>query len=266
MDLINTIRYTIVYTIVALLILPLIILLMWSFSGSWPWPHLLPIEFTLDSWAYFFNPISGTGRALLTSLIIAIAVTVISIGVSIPASKALALYSFWGKDMIKLLLLAPIIVPPLAATMGIHMNFIKYGLSGQIIGVILVHLIPSLPYSIMILNHTFEGVGNKIEEQAAVLGANWWQTFVYITLPLIKRGIFSASIMVFIISFSQYFLTFLIGGGRVVTFTMLLFPLVERGNRSLAAVYSIVFIISILIFIVILESILKKDKIFKAGI
>jgi putative spermidine/putrescine transport system permease protein len=103
-------------------------------------------------------------------------------------------------------------------------------------------------------------MGNKMEAQAQVLGANMWQRFIHITLPLIYPGIFSAGIMVFIVSFSQYFLTFLIGGGQVVTFPMVLFPLVNSGDRMLAAVYSLVFIGAALLFTIIMEQVFKSGE------
>ena len=253
-------RIFISYFIIFILIIPLFYLLIWSFTEKWPWPYLFPQEFSLESWLYFFDPRSGAIKALFISFVIALGVTIIALLISIPAGKALGLYDFYGKEFIKFLVLAPIIVPPLAVSMGIHINFIRFGLAGRITGVILVHLIPTIPYSIKILTDVFSALGEKIEEQARVLGANRWKCFIYVTLPLIKSGIISAGTMVFIISFSQYFLTFLIGGGRVITFPMVLFPLIETGNRSLASVYSWVFIIAALIFTIIIEKVFKNKK------
>jgi putative spermidine/putrescine transport system permease protein len=253
-------RLTIIYTLVFVLIFPLLILVLWAFTGSWPWPSLLPQSWTLEGWRYFLNPVNGAWDALQTSFLIGLGVTFLSLLISIPAGKALGIYDFPGKDIIKVLVLAPIIVPPLAVTLGIHINFIKFGLSEKISGVIIVHLIPTIPYSIRILTHVFEAMGNKMEAQAQVLGANMWQRFIHITLPLIYPGIFSAGIMVFIVSFSQYFLTFLIGGGQVVTFPMVLFPLVNSGDRMLAAVYSLVFIGAALLFTIIMEQVFKSGE------
>ncbi len=251
------IRYALVYSLVFMLILPLIVLAIWSLTDSWSWPHLLPQEFTLEGWKYFLDPVNDALPALKTSFTIGLGVTGLALAVSIPAGKALGTYDFPGRELIKVLVLAPIIVPPLAVTMGIHINFMKFGLTDNILGVILVHLVPTIPYSVRILTHVFEALGNRMEAQAQVLGASLWQRFFHITLPLIYPGIFSAGIMVFIVSFSQYLLTFLIGGGQVVSFPMVLFPLVKSGDRMLAAVYSWVFIIAALIFTLIMERLFK---------
>ncbi len=250
----------IIYSLVFLFAFPLFLLVIWAFSGRWPWPDILPNAFTLTGWSYFLDPANGALESLATSVIIGAAVTVITLLISIPAGKAMGLYSFPGKEIINILILAPIIIPPLAVTMGIHINFMKLGLADKLIGVILVHLIPTLPYSIRIMTHTFEGIGGKFEDQARVLGANPVQRFIHITLPLISPGLFSAGILVFIISFSQYLLTFLIGGGRIITFTMVLFPLVNSGDRMLASVYSLVFIAAALIFTLLMERVLVNSE------
>ena len=251
------IRLLIVGIVLFILLFPLVFLGVWSISSSWPWPYLTPQALNLELWLDFFSSGNRAWLALRESFIIGSGVTILAVMISIPAGRALAFYQFPGKEFIKLLVLAPIIVPPLAVTMGIHITFLRYGLSGTIWGVMLVHLIPTIPYSIKILTDTFKVNGRRLEKQAQVLGANLGQRFFYVTFPLIKPGVLAAGIMVFIISFSQYFLTFLMGEGRVITFPMVLFPLVEQGNRSLAAVYSWVFILAILTFTVILELILK---------
>ena len=255
---VKIIRLTIVYSIILVLLFPMLFLAVWSITQNWPWPEIIPESFTLEVWRDFLLADNRAWTGLKNSFIIAVGVMVMALGISIPGGKALAFYDFPCKEIIKILVLAPIIVPPLAVTMGIHINFMRLGLSGSIWGVMIVHLIPAIPYSIKILTHTFEGVGEKLENQAEILGANWWQKFYYITFPLIKPGIFSAGIMIFIISFSQYILTFLMGEGQIITFPMILFPLVEQGNRIMASVYSWVFVMIILGFTFILEKLLKE--------
>ncbi|MDZ7673101.1 MAG: ABC transporter permease subunit [Halanaerobiales bacterium] len=252
--------YSLVYSIVLFLVVPLLVLFIWSFTKGWAWPSLIPQAFTLQGWEYLFSASSNALEALKMSFITGIGVTIIAIAVSVPAGKALGIYDFPGKKYMKIIVLAPIIIPPLAVTMGIHITFMKSNLTDTVLGVMLVHLIPTIPYSIRILTHVFEAVGNKLEAQAQVLGANTWQRFIHVTLPLIYPGIFSAGVMVFIVSFSQYFLTFLIGGGRVVTFPMVLFPLVESGDRMLASVYSWVFIVSALLFTMLMERVFKGGE------
>ncbi|SHJ88369.1 ABC transporter permease [Paramaledivibacter caminithermalis] len=244
--------------IIFLLIFPLGVVLLWSFVKIWPWPNLVPRDFGIRAFEYILNPNNKSIRILCFSVCLSSVVTVITLLISIPAAKALGVYNFKGKDFFKILVLAPIIVPTIAVAMGIHVAFIKLGLANTVLGVVLVHLIPCLPYGIRILTNVFEIIGESMEMQARVLGANSIQTFIRITLPLIAPGLLSAGSLVFIVSFSQYFLTFLIGGGRIITFSMLMFPYIQSGDRMMACSYSIVFILSTLVILLIIEKIVRS--------
>lgn len=238
------------------MIFPLLILILWSFTKNWPWPLLIPKNFGFRGYSYILNikNLAVLGNSIWLSLI----VTVIALLISIPAAKALGVYEFKGKRFFKLLVLAPLVVPQVTIGMGIHTAFIRIGLANTFLGVILAHLIPCMPYGIRILTDVFEITGESLEMQAKVLGASPVQIFTYITLPLIAKGIISAAGLMFIVSFNQYFLTYLIGGGRIVTFPMLMFPYIEGGDRMMASVYSLVFIISSISILFIIERLIKS--------
>lgn len=241
-----------------LLIFPLFIILLWSFTKIWPWPDLFPKAFGLRGFQYLLNPSNNSLKILGCSIWLSTVVMFVAILISIPAAKALGLYDFKGKGLIKTLILAPIIVPTVAVTMGIHVSFIRMGLANTFWGVVIVHLIPCIPYSVRILTDVFEIIGNSMELQARILGANKIQTFFHVTLPMLAPGLVTAGSMVFIVSFSQYFLTFLIGGGKIVTFAMLMFPFIQSGDRMMASVYSMVFIWATLLILMTVEKIVKS--------
>lgn len=242
---------------IAFFVLPIVLLCIWSFTRTWPWPNLLPSTMGLRGWQYFFDPSTKSIKILGNSILLSSIVTLITLCLSAPAAKALAIYRFKGKEAIEVFILSPIIVPPLAVAMGIHLQFIKMGLADTYLGVVLVHLIPCLPYGVRILAAVYEALGENMELQAKVLGASRWQVLRYITFPLLAPGLISAGSLVFIVSFSQYFLTFLIGGGKIITLPMILFPFIQSGDRMLASVFSLVFIITTLIFCLIMEKTLK---------
>lgn len=240
------------------LIAPLVVIILWSFAENWPWPEIFPSNFGLRGWTYFFDPSSKSVSTLLFSVFLSFVVTLVTLAITIPAAKALAFYHFKGKKFIEILVFAPVIVPTITVAMGIHVQFIKMGLANSFIGVVLIQLIPCIPYSIMILKSVFEIIGENMEIQARVLGASPYQTFYYVTFPMILPGVISAGSMAFIVSFSQYFLTLLIGGGKIITFSMLMFPYVQSGDRMMGSVYSIVFILTTLLFLIIMEKLTNK--------
>ena len=64
--------------------------------------------------------------------------------------------------------------------------------------------------------------------------------------------------MGFILSYSQYFTTLMLGGGRVKTIALVLVPYIQSGDRALASAYSVAFVGSAMIVFVIFEALIKK--------
>lgn len=246
----------IVNIILLTLILPLGILFIWAITSSWVYPNLIPNEFSLRGFEYILN--EENIKVLLNSIFISIVVVIITLIISIPAAKAIALYEFKGKKFFELLILSPIIIPMISVAMGIQLIFIKFGIANTLTGVILINIIPCIPYGVRIIADVYKLIGVKYEIQASMLGAKKIDTLRYVTIPLILPGIIGASSMCFIISFSQYFLTLLIGGGSVITYPLLMFPYIQSGDRILASMYSIVFIIISLIVVMLMKKSLEK--------
>jgi putative spermidine/putrescine transport system permease protein len=103
---------------------------------------------------------------------------------------------------------------------------------------------------VLTLAGVFSNYNPEFEEQSRSLGAGPVATFWHVTLPAIFPGIVVASLFAFLISWSQYILTFLIGAGKVITMPVLLFSTAAGGNEALTAAMSLVFVApSVLILI-----------------
>jgi putative spermidine/putrescine transport system permease protein len=227
--------------LLVIITLPLISLIIGAFTLRVPWPMLIPESWGLRAWEYIMSASAGTGEAILTSLFIAVLVTLINLLLAIPAADALSRYSFAGKKWFEVLLYAPIIIPAFVSVMGIHMTFIRFGLTETLIGVVLAHVSPSLPYMIRALMISFGTLGFEWEEQGRMLGAKRLQRLRYIVLPHILPGIMAGAGLSMLVSLSQYLITFLVGGGQVVTIPILLFPFASSGDPSIAAAYTLIF-------------------------
>ena len=126
--------------------------------------------------------------------------------------------------------------------MGLNILFLRIGLAGTALGVILAHIVPTLPYTIFTLSRSFARFDEHYEFQALALGASPWQTFRQVTLRMMTPGLVVAALFAFLISWSQYLLTLLIGGGQVITLPILLFSATSGGNPSSIAALSLLFI------------------------
>ena len=246
------------YTFVIAGSAPLILLLILAVTASWTYPGLLPDALSPKYLTYVFVSNRQTFGALVQSVLISLLVTLLTLIIAIPTARALGLYKFRGKELIKVLVLLPLIVPSITITMGIHTSMIRVGLAGKMSGVILIHTVFTLPYAIRLLTDVFEIIGESYDEQAWMLGAGTLLTFRAVTLPLIIPGIISASVMSFIVSFSQYITTFLIGGGNIITLPMLMVPYIRNGEIQISAIYSLLFVFTTLISLYVIEKLLSK--------
>lgn len=227
---------------------PLLPLLIWSVAHRWFFPDVLPAEWSWRAWQYLLAPSSRVGAAFGYSAITAAVVAIISILIGIPAGRALALHHFRGKMVVVFLLLSPAIMPVIAVVMGIHVAFIRYGLADTLPGLILSHLVPTTPYVALIMASVFANYNVDYEGQARTLGARPYQIIWYVTLPAILPGVVVSGMFAFIISWSQYLLNLVIGGGQIITLPVLLFTFASSGDNAMTAALSIVFIAPAVLF------------------
>jgi putative spermidine/putrescine transport system permease protein len=225
------------------LVLPLVPLAIWSFAKGWYFPDILPKRWTLNAWEYTFSDTAGVIDSLWITIWISLAATFLSILIGVPAGRALGMYKFKGKELIELLILAPVIVPGIAVVLGIHSVFLFMGLTNTVTGVILVHLIPTLPYMTLVMSGIFANYDPAFEDQARSLGASPIKTFWYVTLPAIMPGIIVGGLFAFLVSWSQYILTLLIGGGRVITLPLLLFNFATSGRNDITGAIGMIYIL-----------------------
>ena len=245
--------------VVMALFLPFLPLLIWSVAQGWYFPQLWPPAWTLQHWASVLAAGSRVGEGLWQSLLIALITTSLSLLVGLPAGRALGLLEFPGKALLKVMLLLPILVSPLAMLMGIQFLLIRLGLSGTLLGVVLVHLLPTIPYMTLVLSSVFANFDLSYEIQARSLGATPWQTWQQVTLPLIAPGVVVGSLFAFLISWNEFLLTFFVGGGRVFTLPMVLFTLLQGGNNGLIAAVAITSILPGLIFLLLASRSLQDE-------
>ncbi len=238
---------------------PMIAFLLNAFARQWFFPQLLPQTWTLEAWERLLSGRSEFVQALGNSALIASVVTLVALILGLPAARVMGLYRFRGKRVIEFLLLLPAVVPPLAVSMGLTVNFLRWGLAGTWVGVALVHLVPVLPYVVLILSGTFASYDVSHEAQARSLGAKPLAVFRYITLPMIFPGVVVAGLFAFLISWSQYLLTLLVGGGRVMTLPILLFSSASGSNNTTIAVQALMFTAPTLLLLLFTSRVLSRN-------
>ena len=196
---------------IVVVLLPLVPVVVWAVAGAYRYPDLLPSSVGDRGLRLVLGP--RVLDALLTSVLISTAVALLACLVGLPAGRALGRHTFRGRRLVQLLLLAPVVVPPLAVTLGLQVFFIRYGLSDTPLGVVLVQLMPTVPYAALLLSAAFSSLDPDLERQARALGAGPWRTGTSVVWPLLRPALVTTFLLTFLISWSEYVLTLLIGGG-----------------------------------------------------
>lgn len=223
------------------LVAPLVPLVVWSFARGWRWPALLPQGWTLAAWEHALSQASGMPGALATSLAVSACVTLLAVLAGVPAGMVLGRGAFRGRGVVQALVLAPILVPGIAVALGLQGVFLWAGLANTALGVVLVHLVPVLPYMVLVVAGVAAGREGQMAAQARTLGATPLQALRHVTLPGIAPGIAVGALFAFLVSWGQYALTLTIGGGKVVTLPILLYNFASSGRHDLAGAIAVVY-------------------------
>jgi putative spermidine/putrescine transport system permease protein len=254
---------------------PILPMVVASFAFRWAWPDLLPEEWWIDAraaatspigWDYVFSSYSRLFEATFNTLLLGGLVTLVCVAISLPAARVLARDRFRGKSAVEFFLLTPLIVPDVAVGLGILLIFIQLGLAGTYPGLILAHLIPTLPYAIRVLTSVFQGLSTDYEEQSRVLGASPLKTLWYVTLPMIFPGVVAAGLFVFLVSSNIFLLTFFVSRGQVETLPTLLFSRISSGGvlDPVAAGITLITMVPGIVLLIITERFIR-DEVFAKG-
>jgi putative spermidine/putrescine transport system permease protein len=248
---------------------PFIPLLIQSFAFRWAWPDMLPGTWWLEqreksllplAWDYVLSPYSRVWEATLNTVFIGTVVTVICLVICLPAARVLAREKFRGKSAFEFFLSMPLIVPEAAIGIALLMIFINLGLAGSFIGIIIVHLIPTIPYMIRMLTAVYQGLGRDFEEQAMILGASRWQVMRLVTLPMLLPGVVAGALFTFLVSTNIFLLTFFMGQGKIITLPTLLFSKIAGGTLdSSAAGITLIVTVPGIILLLITERFIKEE-------
>jgi len=201
-----------------------------------------PQGYTLRWFAHIFdqnNFVSG----FLTSLQVGIAAMIGGLLLGIPASLVLARRRFRGRETLNTLLLLPLVVPGIVAGTAIYVFQIEVEIAtelpllGSLVGLVLAHIMITIPWTVRLLTASLAGVDRSIEEAALNLGATPLKTFWRVTLPAIKPGIVAAALFSFIVSFGNLEMTlFLVAPGQTTLPIAILQYLQWRIDPTIAAV------------------------------
>jgi putative spermidine/putrescine transport system permease protein len=244
---------------------PLANLVLWAFAERWHTPYKLPVSYGTRYWEVVFRPTGDAMSSLATSVSIAALTVLLALLVSVPAGYALARLRLPFRTGIMILFLLPQAFPSVAIYINVARVFYSLGLTGTIIGVVLVHAAHGLVYSVWIAAAAFAAVDRDLENAARNLGASPIRTFATVTLPLAAPGIMASAIFVFLESLDEFTGTFFVGVPQVTTLPLLLYNSSMGGNYQIASITALILLVPSVLFMFVIERFLRPDVLSKVG-
>ncbi|WP_371424788.1 ABC transporter permease subunit [Tardiphaga sp.] len=221
--------------VVAVLILPIIVVMIISFSSA-SYLTFPPPGLSLRWYEQFFSD-SNWMRAFWTSSIIAALSAFIAVALGASAALGIVRSNIRGKSAIMLLLVSPIIVPPVVLGLSLYTLFLRFDLVGSVFGLAAAHAIGGLPIVVVILSAALQGVDTRLEQAASVHGASSLTVLRLVTLPAIAPGLAAATFFAFLHSFDELVLTLFLSSAQLKTLPLMLWGDINyRLNPVLAVV------------------------------
>jgi len=223
-----------------------------SFGTRWlnSWlPEAFTTRWYASAWKEF-----QLSDVLLVTFQIAGAVVVISALIGVPAAYALARRNFPGKSLVMLLFLLPLLVPPITFGVPLATVLYKVGLAGTMWGVIVANLVPTIPFTVVLMIPFIEQIDPRVEDAARVFGASTARLFFHVLLPLLLPGILAATLLAMVRTVSMFELTFLTAGPSSQTLVVALYYSVfaagVRAGQSIDAM-AVIYMLSTLIWLIV---------------
>ena len=182
------------------------------------------------------------------------AVVLLSALLGVPAAYALARRNFPGKQLVMLLFLLPMMIPPI--TFGIPLATVLYQahLGGNMSGVILANLVPTVPFVVLVMIPFIEQIDPRVEAAARVFGAGTGRLFLHVLVPLLTPGILAALLLVLVRTIAMFELTFFTAGPDSQTLVVTLYYAVGaagvRSNQSIDAM-AVIYMVTTLVWLLI---------------
>jgi spermidine/putrescine transport system permease protein len=211
------------------LMLPIAIVVVFSFNNPTGRFNYVWQGFTLDNWRYW-DGVPGIRSAIFLSLEIALIASLIATALGTMIALALVRYGFRGRGSTNILVFLPLSTPEIVLgasllTLFLNLSFVTFGFYT----ILVAHVMFCISFAVVTVKARLVGFDRHLEEAAMDLGANEVTTFRKVTLPLIAPAIIASLLLCFAISIDDFVVTYFNAGTEVT------FPLFVWGAARVGA-------------------------------
>jgi len=201
------------WLVISFIYVPLLIVAMYAFSGSvgQKWP----IEEYTTRWFGVAWRNGIVRDAIVTSVEIALVATVLALILGSLAAFAVHRFSFFGRNVVSLVLILPIALPGIVTAMALSSVFVTAKIPFGLFTIFIGHSVFCI---VVIYNNVIARLRRtptSLVEASMDLGADGWQTFRYVTLPAIRTALVAGALLAFALSFDEIVVTNFLAGSEI---------------------------------------------------
>ena len=232
-------------------VLPLVPLVLWAAADRWSAPARLPQEWGLSGWRSALD--QGAAAAFGRSTALALVVTALATPAGAMAARALSTRRVPAAGLVGAVLLAPVAVPAFAVALGLDVLLLRLRVPAAV-GVVLLLVVAAVPYTTYAMRVAYGAHDLAVEEEARTLGASPRQVLWRVHLPMLAPALAGAALLAFLVAWSDYVVTLLVGGGRLVTLPVVVgASAASVGNEPTVAALSVAALLPPLALLVVLR-------------
>lgn len=233
------------------LIAPLAIIIIASFSPT----AVLSFPPKSLSFKWYFNILGPSMKfidGLINSLSIASIATLIDIFLAVLAALAVTRYEFKGKNALINFFTSPMFIPPITFAFVLLQIFSIFTGLSSFTKILLGHIVIILPYIMRNTISILSIYDLTLEKAAYSLGANPFECFFKVTLPVIKPGIIAGALLSFLYSFDEAVISGFLTSAKFVTLPIRIMNYIEFSfDPTLAAISTLLIIMSLIVIVVV---------------
>ncbi|HZG59087.1 MAG TPA: ABC transporter permease [Anoxybacillus sp.] len=234
------------YVVLLFLYLPLIVLVVYSFNRSRI--NAVWTGWTFDWYISLFQN-RQVVEAFFNSLTIAFGTAVFATIFGTLGAYAFYRYKYRQKAVLSGLIYLPIVLPDILMGLSLLLLFSFFSVPLGKLTILIAHITFSIPFVFLLVSTRLQEMNVDLEEAAQDLGATPWQTFRYITLPILGPSIISSFLLTFSLSLDDFIISFFVAGPGATTLPIYIYGMVKRGVtpevNALAALLMMITLITV---------------------
>lgn len=239
------------WVLILFIVLPALVLVPVSISGDDSFV-IIPESFSLRWYeTLFIDP--RWRNALILSLQIAAVASVAATIAGVLAAIGISRASPPIAKALRLLFIAPIIVPLMVIGVGFYMLYARMRLVGSFFPLAMAHAVLVLPFVMLPVSARLYSIDKRLEWAAASLGAGPYRTMFKVTLPLLTPAILAGFVFAFIFSFDEVVVAQFLSGPRLETLPRRMWEGIQMGGieKTITAVTTVQILLAVVAMLLV---------------